>query len=115
MTSASIGLFAIGYSMDSKRVIAVAKMRNNGGERGIRTPESLSTLTVFKTAGFNHSPIPPTSILPDSIMLRGMSLCHFWLFCLSRHVCHYFVTTRQLCNRARLRIEIRVRVPHGRV
>ena len=34
-----------------------------GGGRGIRTPERLSTLTVFKTAGFNHSPIPPSLIL----------------------------------------------------
>src|SRR5208337_828587 len=37
--------------------------RNNsyldGGGRGIRTPEPLSGLTVFKTAGFNRSPIPP--------------------------------------------------------
>src|SRR6266545_3421468 len=31
----------------------------SGGGRGIRTPERLAPLTVFKTAGFNHSPIPP--------------------------------------------------------
>ena len=31
----------------------------SGGGRGIRTPEPLSGLTVFKTAGFNRSPIPP--------------------------------------------------------
>ena len=31
----------------------------DGGGRGIRTPEPLSRLTVFKTAGFNRSPIPP--------------------------------------------------------
>ena len=30
-----------------------------GGGRGIRTPGTLSSTTVFKTAGFNHSPIPP--------------------------------------------------------
>src|SRR5713101_2457902 len=30
-----------------------------GGGGGIRTPETLSGLTVFKTAGFNHSPTPP--------------------------------------------------------
>jgi hypothetical protein len=30
-----------------------------GGGRGIRTPGTLSSSTVFKTAGFNHSPIPP--------------------------------------------------------
>ena len=86
-----------------------------GGGRGIRTPESLSTLTVFKTGAFNRSAIPPFTILPDSIILRGVSLCRFWLFGLSRHLCHYFVTSRQLRHRARLRIVIRVRVPHGRV
>jgi hypothetical protein len=26
---------------------------------------------VFKTGAFNRSAIPPSSILPDSIMLRG--------------------------------------------
>ncbi len=31
----------------------------HGGGRGIRTPVPLSRETVFKTAGFNHSPIPP--------------------------------------------------------
>ena len=30
-----------------------------GGERGIRTPGSLSTSTVFKTAALNHSAISP--------------------------------------------------------
>jgi hypothetical protein len=30
-----------------------------GGGGGIRTPETLSSLTVFKTAGFNRSPTPP--------------------------------------------------------
>ena len=31
----------------------------NGGGTGIRTLETLSRLTVFKTAAFNHSAIPP--------------------------------------------------------
>ena len=35
--------------------------RLNGGGRGIRTPGTLSGTTVFKTAGINHSPIPPQS------------------------------------------------------
>ena len=30
-----------------------------GGGGGIRTHETLSGLTVFKTAGFNRSPTPP--------------------------------------------------------
>ena len=33
--------------------------RFNGGGGGIRTPEALSSLTVFKTAAFNHSATPP--------------------------------------------------------
>jgi hypothetical protein len=33
------------------------------GEGGIRTPETLSGLTVFKTAGFNHSPTSPLLIV----------------------------------------------------
>jgi hypothetical protein len=36
---------------------------NNGGGGGIRTPETLSSLTVFKTAGFNRSPTPPLPII----------------------------------------------------
>jgi hypothetical protein len=35
----------------------------DGGGGGIRTPETLSGLTVFKTAGFNRSPTPPLLIL----------------------------------------------------
>ncbi len=37
---------------------------NTGGGRGIRTPERVTPLTVFKTAAFNHSAIPPLTILP---------------------------------------------------
>src|SRR2546422_11448955 len=37
------------------------------GGRGIRTPGTVPRTAVFKTAGFNHSPIPPTS----SLTLRG--------------------------------------------
>ena len=33
---------------------------SNGG-RGIRTPERVTPLAVFKTAAFNHSAIPPSS------------------------------------------------------
>ena len=32
----------------------------HGGGRGIRTPETLLGLAVFKTAAFNHSAIPPS-------------------------------------------------------
>ena len=39
----------------------------NGGGRGIRTPGTLAGTTVFKTAGFNRSPIPP-----DNSIVRRM-------------------------------------------
>jgi hypothetical protein len=37
---------------------------SNGG-RGIRTPERVTPLAVFKTAAFNHSAIPPATTLTD--------------------------------------------------
>ena len=43
---------------------------NLNGGRGIRTPERVSPLTVFKTAAFNHSAIPPVVIVPDFMRLR---------------------------------------------
>ena len=33
--------------------------RENGGEKGIRTPERVTPLTVFETAAFDHSAISP--------------------------------------------------------
>jgi hypothetical protein len=42
-------------------------VRKYGGGRGIRTPGRVSPSTVFKTAGFNHSPIPPFTIVSDFI------------------------------------------------
>ena len=37
-----------------------------GGGGGIRTPETLTGLTVFKTAGLNRSPTPPqTNYIPQ--------------------------------------------------
>jgi hypothetical protein len=40
-----------------EKILQQTLLRGGGG--GIRTPETLSGLTVFKTAGFNHSPTPP--------------------------------------------------------
>ncbi len=34
-------------------------VQENGGETGIRTQETLASLTVFKTAAFNHSATSP--------------------------------------------------------
>ena len=33
--------------------------RLSGGERGIRTPDTVSRIPVFKTGAFNHSAISP--------------------------------------------------------
>ena len=33
-----------------------------GGGRGIRTPDDREAITDFKSAGFNHSPIPPKGL-----------------------------------------------------
>jgi hypothetical protein len=35
--------------------------KESGGGRGIRTPDTLSGIAVFKTACFNRSHIPPTA------------------------------------------------------
>ena len=43
------------------------EFKRTGGGGGIRTPETLSGLTVFKTAGFNRSPTPPFLILTYSV------------------------------------------------
>ena len=49
----------------------LAHCAENGGGGGIRTPEALSSLTVFKTAGFNRSPTPPFLILTYSAGFTG--------------------------------------------
>ena len=43
---------------------AVGPFLVSGGGRGIRTPERVTPLTVFKTAAFNHSAIPPPPSYP---------------------------------------------------
>ena len=57
-----------------RRMRNAEALSSHGGGRGIRTPERVTPLTVFKTAAFNHSAIPPSSILPDSTTLRILSL-----------------------------------------
>src|SRR5262249_32138136 len=52
----------------------------SGGGGGIRTPETLSSLTVFKTAGFNRSPTPLAlysmlkQLLAGTLLLGGCIL-----------------------------------------
>lgn len=62
----------------------------NGGGRGIRTPGTRKGTTVFKTAGFNRSPIPPRAgalpiVRPKSVFpkLPGRNLVLF-LSCMRR-------------------------------
>src|SRR5215510_1408518 len=43
------------------------KLSGINGGRGIRTPGTVPRTAVFKTAGFNRSPIPPKS----SLLLQG--------------------------------------------
>ncbi len=48
------------------------------GETGIRTPEGLTSLTVFKTAAFNHSAISPLQLLRTTTKSLGhWSFSHF--------------------------------------
>ena len=49
--------------------------QKSGGGGGIRTPETLSSLAVFKTAGFNRSPTPPPMILPHLLDDYGFRRC----------------------------------------
>ena len=44
-----------------------------GGGGGIRTPETLARLAVFKTAAFNHSATPPRRGLPVPSAYPGCS------------------------------------------
>jgi hypothetical protein len=59
---------------DVNSLIFTAFPRHGGGG-GIRTPETLSSLTVFKTAGFNRSPTPPCLILAHLLDSRGARGC----------------------------------------
>ncbi len=54
-----------------KEVVQCQRLAGGGG--GIRTPEALSSLTVFKTAGFNRSPTPPFLIVAYSMTLTTFS------------------------------------------
>jgi outer membrane protein insertion porin family len=63
--------FALRLHRASERAVSIATASLlspffSGGGRGIRTPERVTPLTVFKTAAFNHSAIPPPTILADA-------------------------------------------------
>ena len=47
-----------------------------GGGGGIRTPETLSGLTVFKTAGLNRSPTPPVLIILALVYFTTNCVAH---------------------------------------
>ena len=56
----------------SSHVFASTREEGNGG-RGIRTPGTVPRTAVFKTAGFNRSPIPPIlRILPKTVEIPGI-------------------------------------------
>jgi hypothetical protein len=60
-----------GWVTRAEEVLAPKLLREiavNGG-RGIRTPERVTPLTVFKTAAFNHSAIPPPDRIADGAAL----------------------------------------------
>ena len=54
------------FLVRSVTYVSGSDKNRTGGGGGIRTPETLSGLTVFKTAGFNRSPTPPFPILAYS-------------------------------------------------
>ena len=64
------GLEMVSEKRELLRQVDFVHTRISGGGRGIRTPERVSPLTVFKTAGFNHSPIPPATMVPDEARPR---------------------------------------------
>ena len=64
------------------------------GESGIRTPDTVSSMTVFKTVPFNHS-----GNSPNSIPIRILSLCFYHLnYYRYRHV--FFLLLPLLCTLA---------------
>ena len=52
-----LGAIRIGRINEKLKMIKYSE--KNGGERGIRTPETLTRLPVFKTGAFNHSATSP--------------------------------------------------------
>jgi hypothetical protein len=50
------------YQTLTRAVKVVSAALWNGGEGGIRTPETLARLTVFKTAAIDHSATSPYAI-----------------------------------------------------
>src|SRR5690349_168969 len=57
--SKSRGVFGMASRAAFNGVLSRTALSVYGGGGGIRTHETLSGLTVFKTAGFNRSPTPP--------------------------------------------------------
>ena len=50
------------------------------GESGIRTPEGLASLTVFKTAAFNHSANSPNFIIARIMLYLGYKYRNTYIF-----------------------------------
>jgi hypothetical protein len=59
---------AVTVGENQKRYKNNALYHKNGGGRGIRTPGAREGSTVFKTAAFNHSAIPPATGISDTAL-----------------------------------------------
>ena len=67
------GLFRV-FQQPSR--LSSLELRLNGGGRGIRTPGTLSSTAVFKTACFNRSHIPPK--VHGFLSLPRRPVCRDW-------------------------------------
>ncbi len=48
-------------------IVVMCSLNANGGWGGIRTPETLARLPVFKTGAFNHSATHPSpTLMPEN-------------------------------------------------
>ena len=56
------------------RILLEGTGRLVGGGRGIRTPDDREAITDFKSAGFNHSPIPPEGLLDMDVLELALKL-----------------------------------------
>jgi hypothetical protein len=50
----------------------------NGGERGIRTPDTVSRIHAFEARAFSHSAISPRRLQISEMILAARKLCRVW-------------------------------------
>ncbi len=66
------------------RADLVQGVKRTGGEGGIRTPDTLSGMPVFKTGAINHSATSPDATVPPA----NRDQAGFWLVYNSRNHAH---------------------------